>query len=462
MKATGADVIVVGAGAGGAAVAGALAGCGIDVLVLEAGPDRPDWPRGHARNLDPGEAGLPAFADLLDRHLVYPSGSNIPGEGLSAFKVGHGVGGMLALWTNNCPSPHDAELPAWDDRAAWRLYLDKARRALSVRDDFGATGYRANRLLDLVRRAVGELPADRAVRLMPVAQAADGQFISVLDLLTASGGRPRVRPNVIVRKVIGRGDRVTGVEAYLTDQGEPAVIEAKAIVVAAGTVGSAKLLAASGVETERALGTGIYDHPAIASRVRLRADIRDSIPAGDPLFTVWVPFSPEHPWHNQLCRFPLSPAPVPTDAPPQETIDIFTWVAMDVSPENRLIFHFDRLDPFGLPEVSARVALSPADKARAAGGLAEHFRIAAEVGDLTEGWNPAFYRLGESTHLMGSCRMGPSDDGHSVVSAKGRVWSRQNLFVAGNAVLAQTNAGNPTLTTVAAALRCADELASVI
>jgi choline dehydrogenase-like flavoprotein len=59
---------------------------------------------------------------------------------------------------------------------------------------------------------------------------------------------------------------------------------------------------------------------------------------------------------------------------------------------------------------------------------------------------------------MGSCRMGPRDDGNSVVDRDGRLWRYDNVYVAGNAVLAQSNAGNPTLTTIAAALRTADAI----
>ena len=37
-----------------------------------------------------------------------------------------------------------------------------------------------------------------------------------------------------------------------------------------------------------------------------------------------------------------------------------------------------------------------------------------------------------------------------------------NLFVAGNAGLAQTNGGNPTITTIAAALLCAERMPMVV
>ena len=50
-------------------------------------------------------------------------------------------------------------------------------------------------------------------------------------------------------------------------------------------------------------------------------------------------------------------------------------------------------------------------------------------------------------------------DGSSVVDENGRVWAYDNLYVAGTAVLAQANAGNPTIACIAAALRTVDAIA---
>jgi choline dehydrogenase-like flavoprotein len=265
--------------------------------------------------------------------------------------------------------------------------------------------------------------------------------------------------DVIVRRIRHRDGRAQGVTFASASGGAESEATADIVVVAGGTIGTAKLLAASGLNCGPALGAGIFDHPAFASRVRLRSEMRDGVPPEDPIFTVWVPFSKAHPWHNQLCLFPGLPAPLSIAAEPHQTVDIFTWVSMDIDPDNWLHFDKERLDPFGLPEVTVDAyRLSNATRQRAGLALAEHFRIAAEIGDLGEGWYPAFYKPGESTHLMGSCRMGPRDDGTSVVDRNGKLWRYDNVYVAGNAVLAQSNAGNPTLMTVAAALRTANSI----
>ena len=59
---------------------------------------------------------------------------------------------------------------------------------------------------------------------------------------------------------------------------------------------------------------------------------------------------------------------------------------------------------------------------------------------------------------MGSCRMGPRDDGTAVVDCFGRLWGYDNLYVAGNALLAHTNAGNPSIVSIACALRTVERI----
>jgi choline dehydrogenase-like flavoprotein len=458
-----ADIVVVGSGAGGSTIAGGLARAGFRVTLVEAGPQRTTPIGGHVRNAQSRETADEAHAAAMNANLVFPSGTEVAIPGLSGYKVGHGVGGMFAMWTNNCPRPHSTELPSWGKAEDWDTYLDRAYALLQVSADVFSHGVRSRRLLAAVRETVGALAQDRDVQMMPVAARWENgrlHFASAADLL----GDPfpptlDLHTDLIVHAVLHDGARATGVAAHPRAGGPAIEIAADIVVVAAGTIGSPKLLAASELDAGPALGRGIFDHPGFSSRVALTAELAADIPPDDPAFSIWVPYSPAHPWHNQLCRFPVNASPLPVDAPLLATADIFTWIPMDIDPDNRLIFDHDHRDPFGLPSVRAILNPSPATRERAASGLAEHFRIASAIGDLGNGWTLAMLRPGESTHFMGSCRMGPAHDGSSVVDENGRVWAYENLYVAGAAVLAQANAGNPTIACIAAALRTVDAIA---
>ena len=107
--------------------------------------------------------------------------------------------------------------------------------------------------------------------------------------------------------------------------------------------------------------------------------------------------------------------------------------------------------------------MTPADYKRLAGGLEEHLLIAAAIGNLVDHrWAPTFFGPGWSTHMMGSCRMGSTDDGTSCVDLFGKLWGCDNVYVVGNAVFAVSNASNPTLSTVAMALRTADAIIAAL
>ncbi|MBN9202516.1 MAG: choline dehydrogenase, partial [Microbacterium chocolatum] len=71
---------------------------------------------------------------------------------------------------------------------------------------------------------------------------------------------------------------------------------------------------------------------------------------------------------------------------------------------------------------------------------------------------PRLLPNGSSLHYMGTMRMGDTDDGTSVADPESRVWGFDNLVVGGNALIPTANTMNPTLMSVALAVRGARAL----
>ncbi|HWI34155.1 MAG TPA: GMC oxidoreductase, partial [Lapillicoccus sp.] len=70
--------------------------------------------------------------------------------------------------------------------------------------------------------------------------------------------------------------------------------------------------------------------------------------------------------------------------------------------------------------------------------------------------------LGASLHYQGTTRMGVEDDGESVCDVDSQGWSAPGVFVAGNGVIPTSTAANPTLTSVALAVRGARHIARLL
>ena len=91
----------------------------------------------------------------------------------------------------------------------------------------------------------------------------------------------------------------------------------------------------------------------------------------------------------------------------------------------------------------------------------EIVRLGAAIGDPLDP-RPFTMPLGASLHYQGTTRMGETDDGESVCSPDSEVWGVPGLFVAGNGVIPTATACNPTVTSVALAVRGARRIAAEI
>lgn len=458
-----AEVVVVGTAAGGSTIAGEAARAGRSVLVIEAGPAGDGRPGYHLRNEAPDEDRLGDFAERMRAELVHQSGVETGIEAIPGALTAHSVGGRLAVWFNNCPTPDGPERNSAVPEDDWPQLLDRARRLLHVNQQTGARSLREQRLLERLGERFPDLPPDRGVQPMPLAAEAmdDGsvRFAGADDLLLGAAERlPRnltLMTETVARRVLHSGGRVTGIEVYPVGGGDRVVVSGETYVVAAGVLGTPQLLAASALDCGPSLGRYVMDHPVIGSRVPIDPVLLEGIADDDPGYSVWIPHSESRPWHTQISRTPWLDDVL--DYAPRNTGDLFSFAGTEPRPENRFIYA-EELDGFGLPAIQAEFSLSEADRHLVGRVVEDHWQVASSFGEYRRGWRPELFAASASMHLLGGCRMGAADDGSSVVNASSKAWRYDNLYLAGNAVFSDVSTCNPTLQTVALALRAADAI----
>ena len=452
------DVVVVGSGAGGGAVAGELWRSGLKVTVVEAGQDRFPHDVVHSRNLHPAVLDDPLAGAIIDREWVYPCGSQQPVRGLPGYRVSHGLGGMTSLWTANCPTPLEQEI-----HGSWHLrqldsYLDRARRLFSVSQRVNGSSRRGQHILEAVGRGFARSEGERPAQHMPIAvdwRYEKPYYMSSGDLmLDQHGRRPQVLFGTVGHRLNCKVDRIESIDC-ITEHGETLRIGASSFVLATGSISTPQLVHVSGLDAGPALGCYMTDHMIVTTQFTLAADILADVPVDDPMFSVWVPVSESRPWQHEVFRHPQDPLP---GRSPLEMADVCSFSRVIPRRDNRVTFSDTASDGFGLPQPQVTLALEDNDLQELCHMQDENIRITRLLAKPEDGMRSVVGQLGSAAHLMGTCRSGDTDDGSSVTDPEGRFWRIRNLYAAGLPVLGAPTACNPTLTCVAYALRTADAI----
>jgi choline dehydrogenase-like flavoprotein len=275
-----------------------------------------------------------------------------------------------------------------------------------------------------------------------------------------------LRSQTLAIRLVRDGDRVVGAVLRDLRTGAEEEVYADAVVVAADAIRTPRLLWASGIRPP-ALGRYLTEHPLVFGVIAVRDGLLSPATATsttDPIQgALTIGYDEEsHPFHGQLMYSPLCPVPLPEDSPYRDNAAGYVGMGWAVRKwpraEDRLVFDADEDDGHGLPGI--RIAYELTEREEAELGRARGYltRAAAALGDFLPGM-PVVMPAGSSLHYMGTVRMGPVDDGTSVCDPCSRVWGVPGLLLAGNGLIPTANACNPTLTSVAIAVRGADTLA---
>jgi len=491
------DVVIVGSGPTGAAYARILSEVApnASIAMFEVGPIVSDPPGSHIKNIaDPAERALaqsrsegpgagsatlsnPGAVKAGERKgragtFLLESGYQVEGEdGLPVAAFSSNVGGMGAHWTAACPRPGGGERPEFVDDLD--ELLSEGERLLGV-TTHGFDGFGFG---DLVREHLaaalddGRTPAQR-VQKMPLAvhRRDDGQLVwsgadVVFGDVTRSNANFSLFDESLVTRVLVEEGRAVGVQVEDRHSGIRHEVRARFVVVACDALRTPQLLWASGVRPA-ALGRMLNDQTQIVYAARLR-DVQPRN-VGAEYGTIqeqtgvsWVPYTDEMPFHGQVMQLDASPIPIAVDDPivPGSIVGLGVFCAKDLQWEDRVEFDDSAIDYYGLPAMTVHYTLTDADHTVLDRARELIVRMGVAVGDPI-GDRPFTLPYGSSLHYQGSTRMGVADDGTSVCSPDSEVWSVDGLFLAGNVVIPTSIACNPTLTSVALAVRGARELAA--
>ena len=437
-----APVLVIGSGPIGAVVARRIAASGRPVTILESGPAISDPPGSHVRNQDRFQRDPDSFFAGIASDFTYFDEA-APPQGLPGACVTAAIGGQGVLWTNNCPRPSPGERVDLLSAAEWDSYLGAAEQYLGVTADSFAGSVRQQRILD--RLAPVLAAAGRDIREQPLAgrlvKAAWIHYAAARDVLADTG--VRIEAADVQRVILDEG-RVSGVQLA-----DGSILQASAVVVAAGAFGTPILLHRSGIRPQ-ALGRHLTYHPVLYSQLVLDPQLcagPDDLPP-----RLWIPPTPSAPWNTMVLRDtnPAQALPPDTDMPSDHLVEMQTFCPVDNHPDNTMTISDHGAVHFDVP-------LREADHARMTAVLADQHELAGALGRFRTGIEPQWMTLGFA-HVMGTCRMGASDDGTCVTDEFGRVWGTDNLYLATVGVIPNSIAVNPTLTGAALAIRSADRL----
>ena len=519
------DFLVIGAGAAGGVVAKELSTAGFSVVVLEQGPYLREGDYSHDEIKYEYQPGL--TNDPQVQPITFRKNENEPAKVMKAIEYGRQVGGGSVHFTANYWRFHESdfherslfgEVPGYSF-ADWPItyadlepYYTKAEYDLGISGLAGANPFEAPRskpyplppmpvkssgvLFDRGAKKLGlhPFPAPVAILSQPYQgrpacahcgfcesfgcemRAKSSTLVSVIPVAEQTG-RCEIRPNSYVRQIAtdARG-RATGA-LYFDPQRREVFQRAKAVVLSANGVESAKLLLLSKLANSSGLvgknlmwdngsfATALFEHPLNEYKsIQVTRLIHDHYRA-DPKRGFYGGGGID-------ARFQFYPASfalfgLPPDAPrwgaeyKKMLGEYFTrcmsLLAHSTSlpmERNSVTLDPDVKDAWGLPAVRITHDHHPDDIATMKWLLDREYELFEAMG-AKKVWAAPVEAFDTNRHLMGTCRMG-LDPARSVVNQYSQSHDVRNLFVVDGSNFVTSARQQPTATIQALAYRAAE------
>jgi len=203
-------------------------------------------------------------------------------------------------------------------------------------------------------------------------------------------------------------------------------------------------------------------HDAVAEHAAKHPNDPLPIPFKDPEPQVLIPYKPTTPWHVLVHRDAFSYGDVGPKADPRVVVDLRFLGKGEIVKENRVTFGEGGVeDIYGMPQPTFYVTRTEDDAKRDQDMIQDMTNVANCLGGFLPGSYPQFMEPGLLLHVTGTTRIG-ANQATSVADPTSKVHNFRNLWVGGNSCIPDSTACNPTLTSVAIALKGAEALISQI
>ena len=476
-----ADTIVIGAGSGGAALAGTLAAHSTDsVLVLEAGPDYGSLAQGQWPDDVLSAKAIPLSHDW---GLTTTSGLDLPRARLVGGCSSHN-GCTASLGAREDYDDWAVANPGWEAATVEPL-LGWVHESLRVRR------YRMDELTSAQQAFVGagvraglpfaddldDLAASVGIGPMPVNIVGTTRWNAAFAFLdpVRDAGRLTVAGNSTVRRIVFGRDRAVGVEVSRAS-GAIQLVHAGRVVVAAGAYHSPALLQRSGVGPAsdlRALGISpVADLPVVGRHLLDHACVQLDFHGKEGLLAelariAWNP-DEQTVGRARSSRCDTGPydihvfmvAGANSGHPGLPPISLYGG-AMRAKSEGQVVLR--GADPDLAPVIDHRYGTDPGghDRAVLAESLdllktmTEDAELAAILGTPANRDRDPLTDIASYCHPAGTCKMGPGSDVTAVVDATGAVHGIESLYVADASIMPSITRGNINLPTAMIGARIA-------
>ncbi|WP_223193050.1 GMC oxidoreductase [Paenibacillus sedimenti] len=452
------DVLIVGTGAGGGAALWRLCerfrGQNLRIGIIDRGDLLLPT---HARNLPMMTTErITRYFHTVSRPLP-GAGPDYPGaRQLFAF------GGRTLFWYAFAIRMNFALLPDWPiplDEMESFYNIAEQHMNVTRAEDASFTEVLLNRLWEHGFSGAGHIPLATDTLPSVFGRIHTDIFNSSVSFLsTALNIRPfDAAVNARAVEIMHEEGKVTGVKVMTPDK-SAYTLQAKTVVLSASTFETPRLLLHSGIH-HPALGHYLMNHSFVQATGTISTE-QFHFPMGT--LGIIVPSAIQRPYQLLMAGPATFYWVHTTEIRPfalEESVLFFGYGQVNPRYENRITLDPFKKDAYGVPEVEVQYSFSPEEKA-VIGQLAEGIeRVASATGIRLTSQNGrppvCLTPAGDLHHDSGTCRIG-NDPSTSVADQYGQVRGVSGLFVADNSALPYIGAENPTLTTIALAIRTAD------